>query len=227
MHLDVWYGIMTQTDISLWHETAITAQPKWEARAQLISHLIRPHDNILDLGAGDQKLKKYIPSSCGYVPVDCVDSLPGTYVVDFNKEFRLPTAPFNLIVSAGFIEYIDDVESFMQNMQSSCDGMTFIFTISYTNHERRKSTGRYKKLTNFCTSDKVLDFFEQYTINLRHILRLKNQSLFVSQLSTMPEKHIRFINFNESIKPSRFWDRWTVLRSIRGIPNKRSSLSGR
>src|SRR5262245_24890999 len=59
----------------------------WEARSLVISQFIRPGESVLDLGAGEQKLRQYLPPSCVYVPVDCVDVHPGTYVVDFNREF--------------------------------------------------------------------------------------------------------------------------------------------
>ena len=91
---------MYQTDIDLWQKTAATTQPQWENRARIIAHFIRPTDTILDLGAGDRKLKKYIPKSCGYIPVDCTDELPGTFVVDFNREFRLPDTKFDVVISA-------------------------------------------------------------------------------------------------------------------------------
>jgi hypothetical protein len=90
--------------------------------------LIRATDSVLDIGAGNQKLARFIPSSCKYTPADCVADLPGTFVVDFNKEFRLPNSDFNVIVCAGFLEYVDDMPAFFRELASHAPGRQIIFT---------------------------------------------------------------------------------------------------
>jgi hypothetical protein len=54
------------------------------------------------MGAGDRKLEKLIPSTAGYIPVDCTNALPGTFVVDFNIEFRLAQENFNVFLPRAF-----------------------------------------------------------------------------------------------------------------------------
>lgn len=173
---------MSVTDIELWKNTATTEQPKWESRAKIIAHFIRSDDIVVDLGAGDRKLKKFIPQSCVYIPVDCTDELPGTFVVDFNKEFRLPDRPFTVIVSAGFMEYMADLESFMRQISESCSGIYFLFTISYSKNLLPGKNG-YQKLNAFRDEEEVLRFFRGYTCDLQTVLRFGKQSLFTCSLS--------------------------------------------
>ena len=142
------------TDIDLWDETAATAQPKWENRAKIIAHFIRPNDIVLDLGAGDRKLSKYLHKTCVYIPVDCTDKLPGTFVVDYNVDFRLPTQNFTVIVSAGFMEYLVDLDGFLKRLSSERDGTYFIFTISY-------GKGKSDKLHNKKSGDEAAAFKTQ------------------------------------------------------------------
>jgi hypothetical protein len=199
---------MPTTDLKLWDEVAVTNQPKWENRARVISHFIRPNDIVLDLGAGDRKLKKYIPESCGYIPVDCTDQLPGTFVVDFNERFKLPSQSFTIIVAAGFLEYILDLDSFMSNICNQCNGTYFLFTYSYSNGKPTKKP--YKKLNSFCNADNVIEYFTQYVNDIREIVKFKNQSLFGCCVATEPHHAVSPVRtINELIKTEPFWKKWT------------------
>lgn len=177
---------MSVTDLGLWRHTAETSQPKWENRAKIIAHFIRPSDIVVDLGAGDRKLRKFIPKSCGYIPVDCTDRLPGTFVVDFNEEFKLPDPPLTVIVSAGFLEYMADLDGFMRQLAQACHGVYFLFTISYSKGSRPPKNG-YQKLNAFLDEREVLRFFSRYTRDLQPALRLGNQALFTCSLSRSPQ----------------------------------------
>lgn len=116
------------TSFGEWSSVANGMQPSWEPRSRIIAKLIRATDAVLDVGAGNQKLARFIPPSCKYIPVDCVADLPGTFVVDFNKEFRLPNSDFNVIVCAGFLEYINDVPAFFRDLARYAPGRQIIFT---------------------------------------------------------------------------------------------------
>ena len=53
------------------------AKEGWHDRARLAAAFLRPGDIVCDLGAGSQPLKNYLPEGTKYIPVDCVDTLPG------------------------------------------------------------------------------------------------------------------------------------------------------
>lgn len=201
---------MSKTDIALWDDTAVTEQPKWENRARIIAHFIRPTDVVLDLGAGDRKLKKYLPRSAGYIPLDCTAALPGTFVVDFNTEFRLPEQKFDVVVAAGFFEYVDELDGFMRKLAAACDGLQLYFTYSYDKGKPQKNA--YRKLNGFRTPEEAFAFFAPYTTDLREVLRLANQSLFSARLSTKPEPAgVPSGLINESLRRPLPWQRWRFL----------------
>jgi hypothetical protein len=171
------------TDFHVWRENALGSQPGWESRAQVISHFIRPTDVVLDLGAGDQKLRKYLPAACRYLPVDCVDERSGTFVVDFNEEFRLPEGDFNVIVSAGFLEYIADLPQFMSRLAAACPGRLFIFTYHYAGRPNQKSH-YYRKLNALRDARECLLFFGNFIDDLHEVLSFKTQGLFIGAISS-------------------------------------------
>ncbi len=111
-----------------WRTVAGGEQPDWEWRSQIIGKFIRPDDTVFDFGAGNRKLARFLPPSCRYVPIDVIDTIPGTFIVDFNKEFRLPDEPMTVAVCAGFLEYIEDVPGFFAKLRSAAPRSLVVFS---------------------------------------------------------------------------------------------------
>jgi hypothetical protein len=211
------------TDFQVWRENALSSQPGWETRAQAISHFIRPTDVVLDLGAGDQKLRKYLPAACRYLPVDCVGERANTFVVDFNKEFRLPEDDFNVIVSAGFLEYIADLPQFMSRLATACPGRLFIFTYHYAGQPKQKSH-QYRKLNALRDARECLSFFGSYIDDLHEVLSFKTQGLFIGTISPDAKPRLGVVpTINIALAPSKRWPRWWP----RGVGRLLSALASR
>jgi hypothetical protein len=168
------------TALEQWRQNALSSDDRWLKRAQTIAALVEPGDVVLDLGAGDQKLRTLLPDGCRYLPVDCVDALPDTFVVDFNAGFALPPGPFDLIVSAGFFEYVKDLPSFMTALAKSCEGTRVIFSYSYS----RPKSGDYLKLNAMRNSRECIRFFGPYVDGLREVDAQPKQSIFTGRLRT-------------------------------------------
>lgn len=176
---------MTETTLEVWRDVAANYNARWDARSQLISFFIRPGDIVLDLGAGDQKLKRFLPGGCGYVPVDCVEVLGNTYVVDFNKEFRLPAPPsggrFDVVVAAGFLEYLNDPAGFVRSLAEHCPGTYFLFTYRFI----REPTGqkRMRRLNYFASPEICFQSFGPSVSNMASMVTMDTLWLFSGVLS--------------------------------------------
>lgn len=132
-----------------WRAVAGGEQSDWEWRAQIISKFIRPDDCVFDFGAGNRKLERLLPPSCRYVPIDAVDTLPGTFTVDFNKEFRLPQEPMTVAVCAGFLEYIEDVPGFFMKLREAAPRSVVLFSYLLSKETARSAmrvTSAYRSL---------------------------------------------------------------------------------
>ena len=72
----------------------------------MIARLIPPGGSVTDVGAGLQNLRKLMPESTMYTPVDLIKRTTDTVVVDLNEESpeKLPQADYG--VFSGVIEYI-------------------------------------------------------------------------------------------------------------------------
>jgi len=195
---------MSRTEVGVWSHVATTSDERWHDRAQIVAHFIRPGDVVLDLGAGDRKLECLIPSTANYIPVDCTDALPGTFVVDFNIEFRLPEEKFDVVVSAGFFEYITNLEGFLGNLAAACDGKPLYFTYHFSKRSRKR--GRFNKQNYIENSNELIDLFKKYTTDLREILTNGSESLYSASLSSNPgplAPNIKTIN--KALRRGPFW----------------------
>jgi hypothetical protein len=84
---------------------------------------------VCDLGAGAQPLRSHLPQGVKYISVDCVDTLPGTHLADFNSaDFTLPAQDFNVLAALGVVNWLKDEEQFFDRLVHLAEGKFFIFT---------------------------------------------------------------------------------------------------
>jgi hypothetical protein len=88
----------------------------WEERTKAIARLVPAGSRVIEFGAGQRQLEKYLPEGCTYTPSDLVDRGPGTIVCDLNCRplpNLLHVAP-EVGVFGGVLEYIRDVPTLLQ-----------------------------------------------------------------------------------------------------------------
>jgi hypothetical protein len=151
-------------------------------RAELASLFIRPGDAVCDLGAGAQPLKAFLPQDVTYIPVDCVETIPGTHVADFNRPgFTLPAQPFNVIVALGLFPYIMDLDGFLGRLAGELEGKFIIFSYDFW-----KMTKRYKMKDQVHNAiDELEDglaFFSKYVRELTPVAMMRRRVLFTGVL---------------------------------------------
>jgi hypothetical protein len=107
----------------------------WQDRSEIVSRFIRPNDAVLDLGSGVQTLKRFLPSSVRYIPVDCVKVHLDTYVADFDApNFTLPDKEFSVVACIGLFTHLQKPEALLNHLASAYPGKFII----YTSHVRER-----------------------------------------------------------------------------------------
>ncbi|MBT3070667.1 class I SAM-dependent methyltransferase [Rhodomicrobium sp. Az07] len=152
----------------------------WHDRSIFAARLLRAGDVVCDLGAGSQSFKQVLPAGVGYVPVDCVDAIPGTYVADFNQSaFALPDAPYNVLTALGLINWLDDPQRFLSRLCKLADGKFFIFT--YDLWPSKKNTPGLSH-PEIGTLESAVYLFSPYIRNLTPIIVYRRRVLFSGTL---------------------------------------------
>ena len=102
--------VLKQTDHSRWARPG-SLESWWEPRTALLAAMLPSGSRVLEFGAGNGQLARYLDSSCTYTPSDLVDRGPGTLVCDLNARPlpQLPAGTFDVAVMLGVLEYLRDV----------------------------------------------------------------------------------------------------------------------
>jgi hypothetical protein len=117
------------------------AKGAWRDRAQLAATFIRSGDVVCDLGAGSQPLRLFLPEGAKYLAVDCVDTIPGTHVADFDRrDFTLPAADFNVLSALGVVDWLQHQEQFLARLAEIAQGKFIVFTYDLWRSRGERST---------------------------------------------------------------------------------------
>jgi hypothetical protein len=92
---------------------------EWPERAGLAAKLIaalplQPGDTLLDLGCGQQTIRKLAPPRLRYVPVDRLSRTEDTLVLDLDSDF--PRGHFAVAVMLGLLEYLQEPLAFLSRV---------------------------------------------------------------------------------------------------------------
>ncbi|HET6246416.1 MAG TPA: hypothetical protein VFE47_01860 [Tepidisphaeraceae bacterium] len=106
-----------RTQVKHWEKVAAAGPPSWDERNRIIAGFISAGSSVLDLGAGAQTLRSYIPQDCRYQPCDIVRTTPDTIVCDFNHSIFPPVDhPFDYIICSGVLEYMWKPRAFLERL---------------------------------------------------------------------------------------------------------------
>jgi hypothetical protein len=124
-------------------------------RIKRMAQLIEP-GIVLDIGAGEMKLKEFLPEGCKYIPVDFIKRCPDTILCDLNGEINLP--PSDTVVFSGVLEYVKDIPKVIRALNTN------IIIASYATWELNsdKDNRRFNGWINDFTEAEFISLFEGF-----------------------------------------------------------------
>jgi hypothetical protein len=105
-------ALLQKTDHRRWADSR-SLDESWEPRTRKAAALVPNRSRVIEFGAGNRILERYLDPSCTYVASDIVDRGPGTIVCDLNRRPlpELGAGVFDVAVLMGVLEYLRDVPS--------------------------------------------------------------------------------------------------------------------
>ena len=166
-------AFVANSDLECWRRLAsVEAKEGWHDRARLAAAFLRPGDTVCDLGAGAQPLRRHLPQGVKYLPVDCVDTLAGTHLADFNSpDFTLPASDFNVLTALGVVNWLNSAEMFFERLVHLAEGKFFIFTYDL-----------WKPEGTLGTPEGCAAAFSRYVRHLHPVIVLRRRVLFTGTL---------------------------------------------
>jgi hypothetical protein len=160
-------------DLDGWRSVASKdAKEAWRDRAELAAAFLRAGDIVCDLGAGARPLRSFLPEGAGYLPVDCVDTLPGTHLANLDTpDFTLPAQDFNVLTALGVVNWLKDEEQFLDRLSHLAEGKFFIFTYDLWGPQQELSS-----------LDGCMTVFSRYIRNLAPAIVFRRRVLFTGTL---------------------------------------------
>ena len=163
------------SDRSRW-EKSESFRTNWKHRNAAIAARVAAKSSVLDLGCGEMFLREFLPADCRYQPVDLVSRSPETIVCDFNNKELPPPARYDYVVCSGLLEYIHDVDWFVNNIVRY--GRHFVVTYC----SREQYPDRWFRLrngwVNGFSADEVVALFVRAGVKLRFHTEVELQHLF-------------------------------------------------
>lgn len=102
--------VLGRTDYRRWSNRS-NFERSWVPRTRRAAELVPDSSHVIEFGAGERELERYLDRSCSYVPSDIVDRGPGTVICDLNER-PLPVlgeGTYTTAVLLGVLEYLSDV----------------------------------------------------------------------------------------------------------------------
>ncbi len=145
----------------------------WNKRVEKMALMIpESTQSILDMGCGTMHLSSLIPRHIKYYGLDYTPRNDKTIVCDVNKD-RLPDQHFDLVFMSGFVEYVEDLPSFIPELKkiSSNIVLSYCATDYFPDYRIRKKNA----WKNDLSKNQLIQLFQQYMFDVKKGDLFENQ----------------------------------------------------
>lgn len=97
-----------ESDILRWSQSK-SFYDNWNERTAILGDFILPNAKIIEFGAGNMFLKKYLKDYFSYTPSDIIQRFEETIVCDLNKPIEFDLSKYDTVVFSGVLEYVYDL----------------------------------------------------------------------------------------------------------------------
>lgn len=147
----------------------------WDERTRLIADLIPDSTSIIEFGAGNMSLRKFIGPGCHYTPSDLVKRCEETVVYDLNADALPSHEKYDFAVFSGVLEYVNDIGKVAHHL---CRHVDFV-AVSYSPLEWNSKNRRRNGWVSDLNSQEFIEIFVKAGFTLEKSSRWRNQAIYL------------------------------------------------
>lgn len=168
------FRFINRSDTQRW-EKEKALQDRWEDRTKMLGQHIKNGSKVFEFGAGNMRLKKYLPKNCIYIPSDFVRRTDEMHIIDLNKTLQeIPKS--NYIVFSGVLEYVKNLEKVLKFYSGYTENFLLSYAVleAYPNIKNRRKEGWISDNSH----QEILEIAKKINFNCSVIGNWKNQTLY-------------------------------------------------
>lgn len=161
------------SDVNRWSKNEELFQD-WDERTKLLGDFIYPKARIIEFGAGNMILKKYLKNYNRYTATDVVRRYDETIVLDLNEPINFDFSNYDTAVCSGVLEYVYDIEPLFAELSTSVNQIVLSYACSDIVELSRDKNGWLSDYSK-CELEKI---FEKYNYRIENYMEWRKQCLF-------------------------------------------------
>jgi len=146
----------------------------WNERTKIIAGFIDDNSKIIEFGAGNKSLFKFLPPHCVYTSSDIVKRYPDTLECDLNESINFDLETFNTAIFSGVLEYVYSIENVFEQLSGKIDNVVLSYAcldISGANRLKQGWLSDYRK-------DDLEIIFKKYNYKVEDYREWNKQSIY-------------------------------------------------
>ena len=162
-----------RSDVKRWENNEELLE-NWNERTCLLAELVLPNARVIEFGAGNMALKKYLPKNCEYQGSDLVQRSPEMKVCDLNTGIDFSLKPYDTAVFSGVLEYVYNIDKVFEKLDGEIDRVVLSYACKDSfpvNREKLGWLSDYKK-------EELEKIFHKYHYKIKESREWKGQSIF-------------------------------------------------
>ena len=162
-----------RSDVERWEDTEELLE-NWNERTRLLAGLVPPNAKVIEFGAGNMTLKKYLPENCEYQGSDLVQRSPEMKICDLNDGNKFSLGPYDTAVFSGVLEYVYDINKVFEQLNGEINRVVLSYACKDSFSENRERFGwlsDYKK-------EELVKIFHKYHYEIINYRQWRKQSIF-------------------------------------------------
>jgi hypothetical protein len=162
-----------RTDINRWEENR-NLYKDWDERTAILGSLVENDASVIEFGAGNKSLRKYIPGNCFYTPTDIVRRSSDFLICDLNETIDIDLSNYDTAVFSGVLEYVYDIDKVFEQLPDNIRTVLLSYSCKDISQANRLENGW---LSDY-SSEELEEIFLSHQYILKDLKLWRNQSIY-------------------------------------------------